>query len=62
MKKTLKFNALLYRKWVMFMIKELTKTISLQYMGQSIYLHCDLKEKIQEFWDIAVKETPALYD
>ena len=66
MKNNLKFNTLildiLYRKWVMFMIKELTKTISLQYTGQSINLPSDLKEKIQEFWDLAVKENPALYN
>ncbi len=46
----------------MFMIKELTKTISLQYTEQSINLPSDLKEKIQEFWDLAVKENPALYN
>ena len=44
------------------MIKEMTKTINLQYTGQTINLPKDLKEKIQEFWDLAIKETPTLYN
>ena len=44
------------------MIKELTKTIKLQYTRQSIKLPCNFKKIIQDFWDLAVKETLALYD
>ncbi len=44
------------------MIRRITKSINIKYTGQLLNLPKDLKEKIQEFWNLAVKETPTLYN
>ena len=44
------------------MLRRITKRINLQYTGQILNLPEELKEKIQEFWNAAVKETPTLYN
>jgi len=44
------------------MIKRIAKSIKMEYTERIINIPGDLKEKIQEFWNTAIKETPTLYN
>ena len=44
------------------MIKKITKSINLEYTGQTINLPKELYETIQKFWSNTIRETPTLYN